>query len=95
MEIESLNSNHEHDKSEETVQDLIEAAGTTQVKLAQRIGVSHQTINSWLYRRKTPKADNFFAMCRELNLSPKKLGKMLGINVEGVPDDVPLNGSAK
>ena len=84
---ESLNSNNKN--SEGTVQDLIEAAGITQVKLAQQIGVSHQTINAWLYRRKTPKADNFFAMCRELNLSPKKLGKMLGIDIEGVPDDSP------
>ena len=72
---------------EQTAQELIVTAGTTQARVAQNLGVSQQTVNAWLNRRKVPRADNFFALCRELGISAKRLGKLLQIDVSGVPDD--------
>jgi len=88
---ENKDSNSEED--EQTVQELIETAGTTQAKVAYNLDVSLNTVNSWFNRRKVPRADNFFALCRELNVSPKRLGRMLGIDIAGIPDDEPIRRS--
>lgn len=75
------------DLSDQTLQQLITSAGTTQAKIAQNLGVSTNTVNAWLMRRKVPRADNFLALCRELNLSPKRLAMLLRLDIAGIPDD--------
>jgi hypothetical protein len=47
-------------------------------------------VNSWVNCRKMPRADNFFALCRELKLSPKTVARLLGIDISNIPDDIPL-----
>lgn len=68
-----------------TVHQWITNLGKTQEQIARRLNVSLTTVNSWFNRRQMPKADNFFALCRELQLTPIQLGKMLGIDVDNVP----------
>jgi transcriptional regulator with XRE-family HTH domain len=74
----------------ETIQEAIQLAEATQEQLARNLGVSLNTVNSWVNCRKMPRADNFFALCRELKLSPKTVARLLGINISNIPDDIPL-----
>lgn len=76
------------DSNELSVQTLIEAAGTTQRQLSQKLNVTELSINNWANRRKLPRVDHFLALCRELNVSPKTLAKAMRLDIEGVPDDV-------
>ena len=81
----------------ETIQEAIQLAEATQEQLARNLGVSLNTVNSWVNCRKMPRADNFFALCRELKLSPKTVARLLGIDISNIPDDIPLikSGSPK
>jgi len=74
----------------ETIQEAIQLAEATQEQLARNLGVSLNTVNSWVNCRKMPRADNFFALCRELKLSPKTVARLLGIDISKIPDDIPL-----
>lgn len=74
----------------ETIQEAIQLAEATQEQLARNLGVSLNTVNSWVNCRKMPRADNFFALCRELKLSPKTVARLLGIDISNIPDDIPL-----
>ncbi|MBE9163900.1 MULTISPECIES: helix-turn-helix transcriptional regulator [Microcoleaceae] len=73
----------------ETIQEAIQLAEATQEQLARNLGVSLNTVNSWVNCRKMPRADNFFALCRELKLSPKTVARLLGIEISNIPDDMP------
>ncbi|HAX75024.1 MAG TPA: hypothetical protein DCY88_04105 [Cyanobacteria bacterium UBA11372] len=46
--------------NEPTVQTLIEAAGTTQRQLSQKLNVTELSINNWVNRRKLPRVDRSF-----------------------------------
>jgi transcriptional regulator with XRE-family HTH domain len=74
----------------ETIQEAIQLAEATQEQLARNLGVSLNTVNSWVNCRKVPRADNFFALCRELKLSPKTVARLLRIDISNIPDDIPL-----
>jgi len=74
----------------ETIQEAIQLAEATQEQLARNLGVSLNTVNSWVNCRKMPRADNFFALCRELKLSPKTVARLLRIDISNIPDDIPL-----
>ena len=84
-----MSEKEKSEQPEQTVQKLITAAGTTQAKIAHKLNVSTNTVNAWLMRRKIPRADNFLALCREMNLSPKKLALLLRLDVTNIPDDLP------
>jgi transcriptional regulator with XRE-family HTH domain len=70
-----------------TLKEIMEAAEVNQAEIARRLNVSSNTVSAWFTGRKTPKADNFFSLCRELRVSPKELAYLLGINIQGIPND--------
>lgn len=70
-----------------TLKEIMEAAEVNQAEIARRLRVSSNTVSAWLTGKKTPKADNFFSLCREMRVSPKELAKLLGIDIQGVPGD--------
>lgn len=75
------------ENNELTVQILIEAAGTTQREISQRLGVTELSVNNWANGHKLPRIDRFLALCRELGVSPKTLAKAMQLDASGIPDD--------
>jgi transcriptional regulator with XRE-family HTH domain len=70
-----------------TLQELREKAALTQEQLSRRMGIGLRIITDWEQGRKTPSLRNFFALAKELSVSPKQLAKSLGLDVSNVPDD--------
>lgn len=73
-----------------TLKSLIESAGYTQTSFAKALNLSISIIGYYVAGEKLPRIDRFFEMCEKLNVSPKTLGKSMGIDISRVPDDVPL-----
>ncbi len=75
---------------EPTLQTLREAAGHTQESLSRTLGLSKSTIGFYEAGQKLPRVDNFLAMCKALNVSPKTLARAMRLDVADIPDDEPL-----
>ena len=78
-----------------TLKSLIEAAGYTQKKFAQSIGVATSTVTYYISGEKLPRVDRFLDMCKKLNVSPITLAKSMKLDVSGIPDDKPIKNSKK
>lgn len=78
---------------------LREAAGHTQESLSRILGLSKSIIGFYEAGQKLPRVDNFLAMCRALNVSPKTLARAMQLDISDIPDDQPLipatNGNGK
>jgi transcriptional regulator with XRE-family HTH domain len=70
-----------------TLIELMRRSGKTQDGIAESVGVTPSTLRKYSKGERRPTIDPFFALCRELSVSPKKLGEALGIDMQGVPDD--------
>ena len=70
-----------------TLKSYISHAGYTQTSLAKEMNVSASILGYWVAGTKKPRVDRFFELCEKLNVSPKQLGKAMGLNVNGIPDD--------
>lgn len=82
------------EQRKKTLEQIMQAAEVNQAEIARRLNVSANTVSAWLTGKKTPKADNFFSLCREMRISPKQLAQILKIDTIGIPDDHSyLNGS--
>lgn len=68
---------------------LRERAGITQRELAQRTDNALSAIGYWESGKKIPSLQNAIAIAKELGISLKTLSKSLGLDVTGVPDDLP------
>lgn len=82
-------------KDTDTLKSLIEQAGFTQKSFANSVKISLSTITYYISGEKLPRVDRFFDMASKLNVSPKTLGKAMGIDVSDVPNDIPDNRSNK
>ncbi|MFB2894027.1 helix-turn-helix domain-containing protein [Aerosakkonemataceae cyanobacterium BLCC-F50] len=76
-----------NEENPRTLEEVMKAAEVNQAEIARRLRVSTNTVSAWFTGRKTPKADNFFGLCREMKVSPKELARLLRIDILGVPDD--------
>lgn len=70
---------------------LREQAKLTQFQLRQRIGVSERRLSDWENRKALPNLENAVVLAKTLRVSLKQLCLALGIDVTGVPDDVPFS----
>lgn len=73
-----------------TLKTLREAAELTQPELSRRMNVGIRIIGYWESGAKVPTFDRAIALARELGVSLKTLAKSMRLDVEGIPDDVPL-----
>ena len=71
-----------------TMKNLREWRGLSQKDLAKGTNSSRQLISLYETNQRTPGADKFIAIARELNVSLKTLARSLGISCEGIPDDI-------
>ncbi|MEM7593718.1 MAG: helix-turn-helix transcriptional regulator [Cyanobacteria bacterium P01_A01_bin.83] len=71
----------------DTLKSYIESAGYTQTSLAKEMNLSTSIIGYWVAGTKKPRVDRFFELCEKLNVSAKKLGKSIGLDVSNIPDD--------
>ena len=86
-----IKENHQENQEEKSPLRLLrEQAKLTQFQLRQRIGVSERRLSDWENRRALPNLENAAALAKTLRVSLKQLYIALGIDVTGVPDDVPL-----
>ncbi len=76
-----------------TLKELRESLNLSQEDLGRRINLSYRTIAQWEGGRKVPRFDNEIALARELGVSLKVLAKSIGLGVEGLLDDVPIERS--
>ena len=74
---------------EDTLKSLIESAGYTQREFAKELKLNLSTITFYIAGEKLPRVDRFLEMARKLNVSPKTLGKSMGLDVSDIPDDIP------
>jgi transcriptional regulator with XRE-family HTH domain len=82
------------DKTEQdvpTLKVLRESASLTQPELSRRMGVGIRIIGDWERGEAIPRFDRAIALARELGVSLKTIAKSIGLNVEGIPDDEPMN----
>lgn len=52
---------------------LIQELGLTQTEVAQRLGVSNQTITAWIWGDAKPMFKNYIRLCEVLDIPPKLL----------------------
>ncbi len=78
-------------KDTDTLKSLIESSGYTQKSFAKSLGLSLSTVTYYISGEKLPRVDRFFDMAIKLNVSPKTLGKCMGLDVSKVRDDVPFD----
>ncbi len=74
----------------DTLKSLIETAGFTQKSFAKAMNLSLSIITYYIAGEKLPRVDRFLEMARQLQVSPKTLAKSMGLDVSGIPDDVPV-----
>jgi len=75
--------------NEDTLKGLIESAGYTQKAFAQELGLGLSTITYYVSGEKLPRIDRFLEMAKRLKVSPKTLAKSMGLDISGIPDDIP------
>ena len=61
------------DKIQEQIALAIKQSGLSQAALAQKIGVSQQSISFYLNKQKTPALDTFANLCEVLDLDAKDM----------------------
>lgn len=81
---------NEKGNDELTLKTLREHRQLTQDEISDLLGVSRQMISYWETRRKIPRFDNAIALAAELGVSLKTLARSMGLDVTGIPDDVPI-----
>jgi transcriptional regulator with XRE-family HTH domain len=69
----------------ETLARLREAVGMTQAQLAQRAGVSIDTLRGWEHKRHLPRIDDAFRLARALGVSLDKLILAADVEPEAPP----------
>lgn len=85
-----IEENHQENQEEKSPLRLLrEQAKLTQFQLRQRIGVSERRLSDWENRKALPNLENAAALAKTLRVSLKQLYIALGIDVTGVPDDIP------
>lgn len=67
--------------------ELIKRTGKTQEQFASDVGVTPDALRKYSRGIRQPTVKPFFAMCKELNVSPKVLAESFGLDVTGVPND--------
>lgn len=70
-----------------TLKTFIDHAGYTQTSLAKEMKVSTSILGYWVAGTKKPRVDRFFELCAKLKVSPKTLGRSMGIDVSKIPND--------
>jgi transcriptional regulator with XRE-family HTH domain len=70
-----------------TLKSLRNSLDISQEELARRLNLSFRTIGEWEGGKKMPRFDNAIALARELGVSLKTLAKVMGLDIEGIPDD--------
>ncbi len=63
------------------------AAGYSQAKLGEQIGVSQSAIKFWEMGKREPTIGNVAALARAFNVSFKTICKSIHIDTSGIPDD--------
>lgn len=74
-------------EDKDTLKTLIDGAGYTQKAFAKKLGLSLSTVTYYISGEKLPRIDRFFEMARTLKVSPKVLGRSMGMDVADIPDD--------
>ncbi len=67
---------------------LREKAGLTQSALARKTSVSDRNVRDWENNGAIPSLDKAVLIAQSLGVSMKELCRAMGIDVNGVPDDV-------
>lgn len=80
----------------EKIHDLRKAKGLSQEELAEKVGVSRQTISKWESGSMQPTFDNIMLLCSTLGAEVEyftdETGKMEAVHEEIVVSDAPPNG---
>ena len=63
------------------------AAGYSQLKLGEQIGVSPSAVKFWEMGKREPTIGNVAALARTFNVSFKTICKSIQIDISGIPDD--------
>ena len=72
-----------------TLKAFIKQAGYTQRSLAKKLEIPEITMNYWVGGKLIPDTERSLLLARELKISLKTLYKSLGLDVTGIPDDLP------
>lgn len=67
---------------------LRELAEKTQGEVAVDVGVSSRNVRDWENKGAIPSLDKAALLARSLGVSLKVLCRAMGIDVDGIPDDV-------
>ncbi len=70
-----------------TLKELIKRKGLTQRSVAQKIGISENSINQWIIKRSYPSIENIVKLAIILEIDLKTLFFAMGIDVSGLPED--------
>jgi transcriptional regulator with XRE-family HTH domain len=70
-----------------TLKAFREAAGYSQSKLGERIGVSQSAVKYWEMGKREPTIGNVAALARTFNVSFKIICQSMGVDISGIPDD--------
>lgn len=69
---------------------LREQAGYTRPKVKQLIGISERMQADWESGKSMPTAENLAILARLYKIPLKVIYTSVGIDVSGIPDDIPL-----
>ena len=81
----------EEEQDVPTLKTLRESANLTQPELSRRMGVGIRIIGDWERRESLPRFDRAISLAKVLGISLKTLGRALGLDVEGIPNDESTN----
>lgn len=72
----------------ETLARLRDAAGLTQAQLAQRAGISIDTLRGWEHKRHLPRIDDAYRLAKALGISLDKLilAADMEVQAKGAPE---------
>jgi transcriptional regulator with XRE-family HTH domain len=71
-----------------TLQELLDQRGISKVDITKATGLRENTLRRWQRREVVPGLSSAIAISKLLNVSLKTFSRSIGLDVEGVPDDV-------
>jgi transcriptional regulator with XRE-family HTH domain len=73
-----------------TLEQLIKERRVNQGELAEEVGVSRSTVSRWIKGTQEPSTKGFLRLCAKAKVSPKEMGRLMGYEVDDIPDDQPV-----
>ena len=81
--------NQDKEKEKSPLRQIRESLGLTRPQVKQFIGVSERTQADWESGKFAPSMENAASLARLYKVSLKTLYKAVGIDITGIPDDLP------